>query len=402
MAHHYFLSFTRLLPLAYIWLLLGGCKKEPSENLGPLSTFYFYPEAGPIGATVTLLGHNFSAAPATNRVTFTSAQASGFYAKNDTLKVSVPAGATDGPLTVQVYDQHLTTPQSFLVTRSKWARKADFGAGPNVGGFGFSAGGKVYMLLPTNALWAYDQAQNRWSRQADCIAPIPDAYDTGGTIGFSIGESAYIGVINRHYPYSAINFYRYDTRTNSWSASAPLTSIYSDARWLVCFTVSGKGYVVVTDDIGDKAVREYDPQTNQWMRKGAFPGSYRFLSQGFALGNTGYLAGGTPGHSPLFTELWAYNPQTDYWTRKADLVESTENVQFFTIGQRAYVAFGTSAHRLIRSYDSATNTWSREADYLGPAFDQGVCLSLGTKGYIVGGRGVGNDFHADTWEFSAE
>jgi hypothetical protein len=401
MTHHSLLSFIKLLLLSFCCGLLSNCKKEPSENLGSLATFYFYPEAGPIGETVTLLGHNFSATPSTNRVTFTSALATGFYAKNDTLTVRVPAGATNGPLTVQVYDQRLITPQAFVVTRSKWTRKADFGAGPLVSNFGFSAGDKAYVLTPTHALWAYDAAQDRWSRQADCPAPVPNEYDRGGTIGFSSGDAAYVGVINKHYPYSAINFYRYDTRTNAWTASAPLTSISSDARSLVCFTVNGKGYVVVTDNLSDKAVREYDPQTNHWTRKGAFPGSYRFLSQGFALGNTAYLAGGTPGGTPLFTELWAYSPQTDQWTRKADMLESSEAIAVFTAQQKAYVAFG-SGHAVVRSYDPATNTWSREADFLGPVSTLATVLSLGGKGYVIGGRGFDNDLHADTWEFSPQ
>lgn len=402
MSHRYLLTTVKLLPLALVGLVLEGCKKEPHEDLGPLSGVYFYPEAGPVGATVTLLGRNFSATPATNRVTFTSAQTSGFYKKNDTLKVTVPAGATSGPLTVQVYNHQLTPPQSFLVTRSKWLRKADFAAGPLVKGFGFSAGSNAYILTPTHALWTYDPTANRWSRRADYPTPVLSDWDRGGTIGFSIGEAAYVGVINQRYPYSTISFYRYDSRTDTWTVSAPLTSIYWLADKLVCFTVNGKGYVVVTDNAGDKAVREYDPQTNRWTRKGPFPGSYRFDAQGFALGDTGYVAGGSSGGTPLLTELWAYTPQTDRWTRKADLLETAYDVQVFTAQQKAYAAFVANGSRLVRAYDPATNTWTRQADYLGPAYDLATVISLGSKGYVVGGRGSGNDVYADTWEFSPE
>ena len=54
----YLLLFCCALGLS---LGLMGCQKEPREDLGALSpNTYFYPEAGPVGTTITLLGQHFS------------------------------------------------------------------------------------------------------------------------------------------------------------------------------------------------------------------------------------------------------------------------------------------------------------------------------------------------------
>lgn len=390
---------------------LLSCQKDslpPQEALGSPSILSFYPEAGAVGDTVTITGQNFSRTPANNRVSFASAQTpAGSVRKNsfrDTLRVVVPAGATSGPLAVAVYSQVNTSTTPFLVTASRWQRKARFGGGPRTQGSGyasFSVGGRAYIRTVLNALWSYDPVVDQWTRQADCIAPLPSVFtDANGAIGFALGNAGYIGVPTFSYPNAGYVFYRYAPQTNTWSAVAPLPALTTDPRRLTSFVVDGKAYVVVTDNFADKAVWEYDPQTNAWSRKRPFPGSYRFLCLGFALGSTGYVGGGTTGGSPLLKELWAYNPQSDTWTRKADMVQAGEGLRVFTIGDNAYVSFGNAGAHVVQAYSPLTEQWTRQADYRGPAYSLTVAMSLADKGYLVGGRGVGNDLYTDTWQFS--
>ncbi|HSC37684.1 MAG TPA: FG-GAP-like repeat-containing protein, partial [Chitinophagaceae bacterium] len=92
---------------------------------GTRSTAWFYagpyitsftPASGPIGATVTINGNNFSATAANNTVYFGAVKAVVSAATATSLTVIVPPGATYQPITVTTNNLTTFSPQPFVVT----------------------------------------------------------------------------------------------------------------------------------------------------------------------------------------------------------------------------------------------------------------------------------------------
>lgn len=75
------------------------------------------PKKGPVGTKVTIQGQNFSSKKTGNTVTFNGTKATISSASKTKLVVSVPQGATDGPVKVQVGGQTATGP-TFTVTEN--------------------------------------------------------------------------------------------------------------------------------------------------------------------------------------------------------------------------------------------------------------------------------------------
>lgn len=99
--------------------MAGIMLTEPSQwarkNLSGLTLSQLAPSSGAIGTTVTLTGSGFDPTASNNTVRFNGIQATISGASATTLTVTVPAGATPGPVTVQVGAVAATGP-TFTVT----------------------------------------------------------------------------------------------------------------------------------------------------------------------------------------------------------------------------------------------------------------------------------------------
>lgn len=82
---------------------------------GQLAIFSFMPTHGATGTQVTLTGQGFSATLANDTVSFNGVAATVLSASSTQLVVSVPAGATTGPISVTVGNQTAATTSSFVV-----------------------------------------------------------------------------------------------------------------------------------------------------------------------------------------------------------------------------------------------------------------------------------------------
>jgi hypothetical protein len=395
---------NKLIPVIFLLVVLSSCKKDTPdaapESLGLLSAKYFYPEAAAIADTITLLGENFSPVSANNLVTFRTASSAAFWYRKgvlyDSIRVVVPANASDGPLTVKVQAQTATTQDSFMLVAGHWRQKASFPGGAGMDGTGFTIAGKTYQVLPgTNEMWAYDPRQNQWSRQATCpVGNVPLTSRSGELLSFTLNSFGYVGVYLNQYPVNEIRFYRYNPAADTWSQIAAVPQI--DAHHGTVFGLGGKGYLVDTDPY-TKGVLEYNPQTNVWTRKGSFPGAGRYVSTSFAIGTKGYLGGGQTGGAGLLTDFWEYESITDTWMRKADLPDTNYEPNGFTANNQGFMVGGTNS---VYGYNQAANAWVLESSFKGRCYSGKVSVSGGNYGYLSRGRGNGNDVYADFWQFS--
>jgi N-acetylneuraminic acid mutarotase len=108
-------------------------------------------------------------------------------------------------------------------------------------------------------------------------------------------------------------------------------------------------------------------QYNTWTKLNDVGMGKRERATGFSIGSLGYLCGGLDTAEVIHKDLWAYDPQTDAWTQKADLPGSARrDAVSFVIDNYAFVGSGmdsisgptgTTLKDFWR-YNPSTNSWS--------------------------------------------
>jgi len=106
---HWSLAILLLFGLSVV---ITSCNND-DEPEPVLSITSFTPTTAPVGSTITITGTNFNATSASNKVLFGTAEAPIISASPTQLVVTVPAGAVDGPITVQANSQSAVSTSSF-------------------------------------------------------------------------------------------------------------------------------------------------------------------------------------------------------------------------------------------------------------------------------------------------
>lgn len=159
---------------------------------------------------------------------------------------------------------------------------------------------------------------------------------------------------------------------------------------------------------------EYDPAANRFSKKAMIPADYaQNGSLAIAINNIGYYGLGSPvsfGGPVGGNTMWAYDPATDTWTRKAN--GPANHVSFpgtFVIGDNAYLlGYGDSTgHRQSKElykYSQQTDAWqSLGTDY--PLASYGLTrLQFGVNGkaYIMGRGYSGLDLKTVVFDAATE
>lgn len=101
------------------WTITGDTPSGTVCGIVPVPTITsFTPASGPVGATVTITGTNFSTTPASNIVQFNGVTAVVSASTATSITVVVPAGATAGKISVAVDGNTATSSTDFTVTQS--------------------------------------------------------------------------------------------------------------------------------------------------------------------------------------------------------------------------------------------------------------------------------------------
>lgn len=113
---------------------------------------------------------------------------------------------------------------------------------------------------------------------------------------------------------------------------------------LATFSIGEMGYVVNQAPGQQPHLFAYDSETDVWTRKADFPGKARSRGIGFSVKNKGYYGLGTDANQQGLRDLWQYDPATDQWQYHTDypgqgntyvVVFSPSNKQ-----TRTYIGFG--------------------------------------------------------------
>jgi YD repeat-containing protein len=104
--------------IEYVYDSVGNILEIKRSTVSGLAIFNFTPQQGPVGTTVTIQGQGFSATPSENVIRFNGTPAAVTSATTTTLVVTVPLGATTGPIAVTVGEVTATSATNFTVTQN--------------------------------------------------------------------------------------------------------------------------------------------------------------------------------------------------------------------------------------------------------------------------------------------
>jgi N-acetylneuraminic acid mutarotase len=387
----------RLLVLLLLLCSLTNCKKDPVETLGQPEILSFMQPTDTSGATVTIVGRNFSKTPSNNIVTFNTADTTAFSSSNDTLLVRVPSKATTGLIKVEVYSKTTVSADTFYVGTGRWKRMADFPGGPRSDAIGFSIGNKGYITGGAgtqnyNDLWEYDMRSDQWTQKAN----FPGLPLTNG-VCFVLQGKAYIGFGQSDvYPYSSQAYYAYDPQTDTWTQMANIAiAVFTNLKPLG-LVINGTGYLV--PNTGTDQVFAYDPTVDQWTGKGNFPGGGRDGAAGFSIGGKGYLVGGSAGNmGNTQGDCWEYDPASDQWSQKASPPPLYKDVGF-SINGKGYAGNDFFFQRLFLEYDPVADHWTHKAPFPGLASGDAVSFVVNDTAFVALGL-YSNTISAEVWRF---
>ena len=100
----------------YTYDSAGNLTSVTSSPVATLEVANLSSPQGPVGGTVTIYGSGFSTTPASNTVDFNGKPATVTSATSTQLVVTVPTGATTGPITVMVGSTTVSSPGSYTIT----------------------------------------------------------------------------------------------------------------------------------------------------------------------------------------------------------------------------------------------------------------------------------------------
>lgn len=152
-------------------------------------------------------------------------------------------------------------------------------------------------------------------------------------------------------------------------------------------------------------------QYNTWTKLNDVGMGKRERATAFSIGSLGYLCGGLDTAEVIHKDLWAYDPQTDAWTQKADLPGSARRDAIsFVVNNFAFVGSGMDSIsgptgntlKDFWRYNPTSNSWTAIADFPG-AGGEGVYFAtgfaVGGKGYLCGGKTGPNLYSSQLWEY---
>jgi N-acetylneuraminic acid mutarotase len=270
------------------------------------------------------------------------------------------------------------------------------------------------ILFCCGVAWSAMAQTGIWAQKNDIGFSAPNGPVAGSaTTAFGIGSVGFVAAQAPQASDGSLKNYfgQYDPATNTWSQKAAFPGLGGH----IGFTLGGKGYMT-----SGSSFLQYDPVTDTWAQMANYPAaSSTSPSTALSIGSKGYLGGGRffvgTGYTNVFYE---YDPATNAWTRKADLPDplgqgGRSGDVAFSIGNKGYWGTGSNdqdfAHPTFLNdfweYDPAIDTWTQKANFGGAVRSGAVGFSIGNMGYIGTGEGalqsdgVTHSFYKDFWQY---
>jgi N-acetylneuraminic acid mutarotase len=291
-----------------------------------------------------------------------------------------------------------------------WNKRAAVGGSKRERGISFSISTKGYiglgqdtLNLMLNDLWEYDPGTNSWTQKAN----FPGAARRDAA-SFVIATKAYVGTgidnADAFWGTPLSDFWEYNPATNTWTSKTafPGNSGFG-TYYSTGFSLLGKGYFCCGKDGPSNYSNnlwQYDPATNSWLQKTDIPGAKRYGGIAFVIGNYAYFGTGTD-ENILTNDFYKYDPTTNLWTTLGNFPGSGRfSGSTFVISGKGYMVFGTDGGYKdeLWQYDPALDYWFPKASFPGGARRSAGSFAIGGKGYAGAGKGL-TGTRRDFWEY---
>jgi N-acetylneuraminic acid mutarotase len=379
--------------------LLVSCKKAEEFSFEILN---FSPKAAGCNSILTLTGRNFGSTLSGIQVSIAGVMANIVSVNDSTIVISVPIGATNGKITVNINGKTVSTLDNFTLLKGKWERISDYPGIGSVYTAGFVIKDKIYFGLGNHGgggvddFGEFDPKTTVWTKKANF--PNDPIF---GTISFTFDNIGYLAQGFSEKQFSRLSdLWAYDPAMNKWTkkASLPIIGRYFGTT----FSINGKAYVGTGDtEAGGEGSSfwQYDPQSDVWKQMASFPASRRVWAVGFSISEKGYIG---MGNLPSVKDMYGYNPTTNTWEQKsgfgAELGENTFISKAFTMGDKTYLRTPNQFWIL----DPTTFKLTELAAPWGKSTSGETAFSVGEKAYLFGGFSPVNGHSKEIWVFTAE
>ena len=185
---------------------------------------------------------------------------------------------------------------------------------------------------PTQTLFVYDPAANRWSRKADLPTKVQ-----------IVRQAALLGKL---YVYELNdNFWMYTPSLDKWTV-LPLPA--SQHAFGVLSAVGDKIYLTGGSKITDAGweynpeLDVYDPATRTWSVKSPLPAAYNDVVAASFHGKL-WVAGGMSDNDRPVSDLYVYDPLTDTWAVGPSMLRTTANAAGAWAGGKFFIFGGNNS-----------------------------------------------------------
>jgi N-acetylneuraminic acid mutarotase len=383
-----------------IFVLVGvgliSCKEDDPTAPSILS---IEPMADGVGAEVVIRGSKFGESFEDASVDFNGTP--GFISQiTDTLiSASVPEGATTGKITVNIKGGTASSIDDFQVLKGRWTIMTQPPFNLKFYAVTFVINNVAYIgcgvdpPVPLKDFYAYDPANDKWTRKADI--PVARYH----AVSFVVGSKAYVGLGRNEVDLA--DFYEYDPSTDQWKQVASFPA--GPRQTATAFAIGGKGYVglgrsgaITSGDKLNKDVWAYDPVLNTWSQVTEFGGTARERAISLNVNGKGYV--GLGGYNN-YHDFWQFDPALGTWSPLAENPSQRNlmwDITAFALNNRIYVLGGYSKNCM--EYDAASNLWQRR-NSAPQSFGGGNSFSVGNHGYLIASTQY---THCQLWRFALE
>jgi N-acetylneuraminic acid mutarotase len=319
----------------------------------------------------------------------------------------------------------------------KWTKKSDMPTAR--GGFATAVvDGAIYVIgggmppsttppstgaVDTAVVEVYDPIKNTWSKKANMPTPRRNVsacvlndkiYVIGGwsfeEINYDNGETfRRIGGVVRACE-------EYDPKTDKWTKK---TDMPTARGGLATAVVDGKIYAIGGRRSHGKevylgTVEEYDPSTDKWISRANMPTPRSNISASVVNGKIYVFGGwrekqtktkeGTIKIIGTVSTVEEYDPKTDKWNKKADMLTGGGGIATCVISNEIYAIGGTVTpeqpdRNVVEKYNPNTNKWIPVCRVPNPRYNIPASV-VGEKIYLMGGWTLGGEkVVPDTEEF---